>query len=131
MENAHRINDTAGAPSTGAEIVATPKFSGTRNPRQLRALVALLRGPVNREAMDRIAGSSNSPDVVARLRKKGLGKVDCLPCERRCRVDRDGRTVEPGTYTLTEEGRRRVLDWLAREGMTFAELQVLSTEVRQ
>jgi len=105
-----------------AAVLAAPVFTGTTSPRELRALAALMRGPVTREALDRTAGSSNSPDVVFRLRKKGLGATDCLLCELRRHVDRDGRTVEPGTYVLTDEGRRRVRDWLDRTGMTLADL---------
>lgn len=126
MEAAHRDDDTADATDTTAQVAVAPKFVGTTNPRQLRALVALLHGPVRREAMDRITGSSNSPDVVIRLRRKGLPEPECLRCDRDRRLDRDGRTVEPGIYSLTDEGRRRVLDWIARKGMTFVELVALA-----
>lgn len=65
-------------------------------PREWRAYQALSRGPVWREDLDRAAGSTNSPDVVMRLRGKGLN----IWCERVKRLDRDGNTCRPGRYHL-------------------------------
>lgn len=67
------------------------------NPREHRALLALLAAPLTREQLDRVAGASNSPDLVARLRH-GLGLG--IPCEREPVKDRDGRTVQRGVYRL-------------------------------
>jgi hypothetical protein len=39
-------------------------FTGTQNPRQLRAIAALERRPMPRESLDREAGCSNSPEMV-------------------------------------------------------------------
>jgi len=97
-------------------------FIGAATPRQMRALGELLLRPVWREELDGIAGASNGPDVVMKLRKRGLPKGSCLVCEMRERVDRDGRTVECGIYSLTVEGRRRVLDWMQREGLSIDDL---------
>jgi hypothetical protein len=70
-----------------------------RSQRQLRALVALLAGPKTREQLDRLAGSSNSPDVVMILRRRfGL----LLPCALETVPDRDGKSVERGVYRLAE-----------------------------
>ena len=70
-------------PTKNAERGAPTKrqFTGTDNPRHLRALAALLSHPVPREQIDAIAGCSNGPELIAELRRRGLGK-DHLPCER-------------------------------------------------
>lgn len=47
-----------------------------KNPRQLRAIAALADGAKSREALDKIIGASNSPDVVSKLRDKGWD----IPC---------------------------------------------------
>ena len=89
------------------------KFTGTDNPRHLRALAALLRRPVSREELDSVAGCSNGPELVAELRRRGLGD-DHLPCERIKFTDRDGNLCRAGVYSLTEKGRRMVYAWLAK-----------------
>ena len=91
------------------------KFTGTDNPRHLRTLAALLRRPVSREQVDSIAGCSNGPELIAELRRRGLGK-DHLPCERIKFIDRDGNLCRPGVYSLTEQGRRMIYAWLAKRG---------------
>ena len=68
------------------------KFIGTENPRQLRAIHRLLVGPLTREHLDRTAGASNGPELVAELRRRGLA----LPCARTPIIDRDGRIVRRG-----------------------------------
>ena len=88
------------------------KFTGTDNPRQLRALTVLLRRPLSREALDHIAGCSNGPELVAELRRRGLD----VPCERIRFIDRDGFTCRPGVYSLTTADRRKVHAWLAKRG---------------
>lgn len=85
----------------------TRKFGGTTNPRHLRALVALLCRPMTREELDRRAGASNSPDLVAELRRRGLD----IPCERVKCYDRDGRLVFKGVYSLSHRDRRLVHEW--------------------
>ena len=72
----------------------------------------LLRRPVSREELDHIAGCSNGPELVAELRRRGLGK-EHLFCERIRFIDRDGFACRPGVYSLTERGRRMVYAWLA------------------
>ncbi len=88
------------------------EFKGTSNPRHLRALAVLLRRPISREQLDSIAGCSNGPELVAELRRRGLGD-DHLPCERINFIDRDGNVCRPGVYSLTEQGRRMVYAWMA------------------
>jgi len=87
------------------------KFTGTDNPRHLRALHALLRRPIPREQLDREAGCSNGPELVAELRRRGL----YLPCDRAPIIDRDGREVKRGIYHLTIGDRRKILKWLSRK----------------
>ncbi len=89
-----------------------PKFTGTDNPRQLRTLLALLKRPRPREEIDRIAGCSNGPDLIADLRRRGLGDIN-LPCKRIRFVDRDGKVCRPGVYSLTRKGRRMIYAWLS------------------
>lgn len=103
--------------STKAEQSAPSKreFTGTDNPRHLRAIAVLLRRPVPREQIDSIAGCSNGPELIAELRRRGLGD-DNLPCERIKFIDRDGNPCRPGVYSLTEKGRRMIYAWLARRG---------------
>lgn len=82
----------------------------TCNPRHIRALRELVRcNFVWRESLDAIAGTSNSPDLVAELRRRGLD----VPCVRVVCSDRDGRETRPGRYSLTVADRRKVLQLLA------------------
>lgn len=93
---------------------ASASFCGTDNPRYLRALQALLTRPVPREHLDRVAGCSNGPALIAELRALGLPADDCLPCDRVPCFDRDGEEVRRGVYSLTPAGRRRVWDWMRK-----------------
>lgn len=82
----------------------------TDNPRHQRVLALLLQRPAKREEVDRAAGCSNGPELVAELRRRGLE----LPCERVDAIDRDGRRCKPGIYSLTNKDRRRINAWLRR-----------------
>lgn len=82
---------------------STARFR-TSNPRHLRALVALLRRTMPREHLDREAGCSNSPELVAELRRRGLD----VPCIRVPDFDRDGMPIRRGIYCLTEADKRKV-----------------------
>lgn len=102
----------ASATHTGA---GARKFEGTSNPRHLRALAALLTRPQPRESLDRLAGCSNSPELVAELRRRGL-EIECV---RVPDFDRDGRPIQRGVYLLDDNGRRSVHQWLRnRKGKT-------------
>ena len=48
------------------------RFAGTNNLRYLRTLHAAMIRPLPRKELDLIAGCSNGPDLVLRLRGKGL-----------------------------------------------------------
>ena len=80
----------------------------TDNPRHCRALALLLQRPARREEVDRAAGASNGPELVAELRRRGLD----VPCERVPAIDRDGRACRPGVYHLTASDRRKVSRWM-------------------
>ena len=88
----------------------TRKFIGTANPRHLRALMALLTRPRPREELDRIAGCSNGPELVAELRRRGLE----LPCSKTPCIDRDGFEVKRGIYYLNDRDKVLVRAWLIR-----------------
>lgn len=88
---------------------STPKFSGTDNPRYLRAIDALLRRSMPREHLDTAAGCSNGPELVAELRRRGLD----VPCTRVEAIDRDGRPIKRGVYHLTTTDRRKLTHWMA------------------
>lgn len=75
--------------------------------REQRAINALSNGAVMRENLDFIAGCSNSPELVAGLRRKGLS----VPCERVERFDKDGNSCWPGRYSFTLEDRQIVSEW--------------------
>ncbi|WP_174625458.1 hypothetical protein [Candidatus Methylobacter favarea] len=79
----------------------------TFSPRWLRAIGALQNGPLMRENLDAIVGCSNSPELVASLRRKGLE----IPCERVKRYDKDGNACYPGQYSLTPEDKQIVKTW--------------------
>lgn len=73
----------------------------TNNPRHLRVLHAALRRSLPREQVDREAGCSNGPELIAELRRRGLE----FPCVRIEAIDRDGKPCKPGVYNLTTKDR--------------------------
>jgi hypothetical protein len=85
-------------------------FIGTDNPRHIRALNAMLMGPIMREELDQIAGCSNGPDLIDDLRERGLE----VRCKRLNKSDRDGRYCRPGQYQLTTNDYQLVANWFNR-----------------
>ena len=85
------------------------KFSGTDNPRHLRAITVLLRRPISREELDSVVGATNSPELVAELRRRGL----VIVCDRILVIDRDGKPSRPGVYSFTESDRKKLFRWMA------------------
>lgn len=83
------------------------KFTGTDNPRHLRAIAALLRRPISRQELDSVAGCANGPDLIYELRHRGLD----INCSRIEVPDRDGKVCRPGVYSLTPQGRRAFWNW--------------------
>jgi hypothetical protein len=99
--------------STKAESSApnSAKFTGTDNPRHLRAITVLMRRPVSRQELDSVAGASNSPELVAELRRRGLE----VPCKRINFIDRDGYPCRPGVYSFNTTDRRKVYQWQTKQ----------------
>lgn len=94
------------------DFIKPARFQGTDNPRHFRAIAALLRRPMPRESLDKEAGASNGPELVAELRRRGLE----VPCERIRFIDRDGYPCRPGVYSFTASDRRKFYAWQARMG---------------
>lgn len=69
-------NDTC-APEQGNSNPSS-RFLGTTNKRHLRVLAVLLVRRLFREELDKIAGCSNGPELVAELRRRGL-EIPCDP----------------------------------------------------
>lgn len=83
------------------------RFAGTDNPRHLRVISAVEVRARKREEIDRIAGCSNGPELVAELRRRGLD----MPCSLVPGFDRDGYPVRFGVYYLTDADRRKLTTW--------------------
>ena len=86
------------------------KFFGTDNPRYLRVIHALKIRPRKREEIDRIAGASNGPELIAELRRCGLR----VPCQRTPGIDRDGRPVKFGVYAFDDDDIRSLFHQMRR-----------------
>ena len=100
-ENAQPRNAELSASKNSANRTSTKPMT----PRQERVLRALLGTGdwIAREAIDRIAGSSNGPEVIRQLRQR-LG-YNAIEMERISTVDRDGLPTQPGRYRLSDTGR--------------------------
>ena len=80
------------------------EFFLTDNPREGRVLNALMVRSRTRKHTDEIAGASNAPDLIKRLRDRGLE----IPCDKMPAFDRDELKTEYGVYHLTEVDRRKI-----------------------
>ncbi len=78
------------------------------NPRQIRALCALLEGPQTVRSLVAIVGANNAPSVIMALRRRGLK----IPCDKAKGTDRDGRPCTFGVYNLTADDRQKASQWL-------------------
>lgn len=79
------------------------------NPRQDRIVSELLAATsLSREQIDRIAGASNGPNVIMALRRK-FGS-DAISTRMVDGIDRDGKPVKTGRYSLTDVGYQRLLE---------------------
>lgn len=112
MKNAHPKKSEMSARLNTASIA---KFAGTDNPRHLRVIHAALRRSLPREQVDREAGCSNGPELVAELRRRGLE----FPCVRIEAIDRDGKPCKPGVYHLTEKDRQKLYRWITSRQRGF------------
>ncbi len=63
-----------------------------------------MRRPRRREDVDDIAGCSNSPELIAELRRRGLD----VPCERIKFIDRDGCVCRPGVYSFMRRAQSHI-----------------------
>ena len=106
MKNARHPGGLTSAREQG-DSRTEAEFLGTDNPRHLRVIQAVTVRPVPREELDRVAGCSNGPALVADLRDLGLE----MPCTRTKKVDRDLFACWPGVYHLTERDRRKLNAW--------------------
>ncbi|MEI7455799.1 MAG: hypothetical protein WCK93_03665 [Nitrosomonadales bacterium] len=82
-------------------------FAGTDNPRHLRAIHALMQRARFKNDLQTITGASNTPELVAELRRRGLD----TPCERVPVLDRDGLVTRPGVYSFNDTDRRKIRNW--------------------
>ncbi|MGK5072368.1 hypothetical protein [Janthinobacterium sp. ZB1P44] len=87
---------------------AVRKFTGTDNPRHLRVIQSAMIRSRKREEIDRIAGASNGPELIAELRRRGLR----FHCQLTPGIDRDGYLIKFGIYELDDDDRRAVNVWL-------------------
>lgn len=73
--------------------------------RSWRVLDALHDRPLSREAVDRIAGCSNGPGLIKRMRASYALE---LPCELELTLDRDDFSTRRGVYRLSEADLQQV-----------------------
>lgn len=83
------------------------EFLGTDNQRHLRAIAALALRPRTRNELGGIAGSSNLPQTIMEIRRRGLE----IPCRKIPVFDRDGHKVQAGLYYLSDRDMILVEDW--------------------
>lgn len=86
---------------------AACKFAGTDNPRHLRVIHSLMIRARRREEIDRIAGASNGPELMAELRRRGLR----AECRRTPGIDRDGCAIKFGVYEFDDGDRQAITVW--------------------
>jgi hypothetical protein len=90
-----------------AEADTAIRFIGTENPRYVRVLNSLELRAQSRKEIDRVAGASNGPQVVANLRALGL----TIPCDMIPAIDRDGYPTRFGVYSLDDADRAKISLW--------------------
>lgn len=99
----------------GSPADGTP-FLGPNSPRQERVLSALMTGtPLTNAHVRRIAGAANGPDLIQKLRSRGLRASDELTTEFVEVVDADGESARIGRWRLTDRGRAKVAAWMAQQ----------------
>ena len=99
----------------GSPAANTP-FLGPTSPRQERVLAALMAGAAMTNASVRsIAHAANGPDVIAKLRARGLSAANDLVTEYVDIVDADDKTARIGRWRLTDAGRAKVAAWMAEQ----------------
>ena len=98
------------AKEAGIAAPAKKPRSQTLPPRLHRALTALVQAQdwIAREAIDRIACSSNGPATIQALRRK-LGNDAAIEMERVPVIDADGKTAQAGRYRLSDTHRAQAV----------------------
>ena len=93
--------------AANSEADSTSTHSSKRlSPRERRLLSVLSEhGETSRHDLDRLAGYENTPDGVLHLRRR-LGFE--LPMTKKPFVDRDGRPVRIGYYSLSDGDRSKL-----------------------
>lgn len=91
---------------TGKLRMFPPMGRWPNNPREQRAIEALIDGPKMRREIDSLVGCQNGPDLIARLGRAIGFRIGCEEVPKR---DRDGRLCKPGRYFLTADQRKRAL----------------------
>ena len=82
-----------------------------RNKRQRRALTALLdRDSISIPDLGKFIGSLNPRQTIMELRRQGFSKI--IKMERFTVQDRDGKTCRPGKYSIPEEYKKSIRDFL-------------------
>lgn len=72
---------------------------------EIRCLRALLIAPVDRSDLDRAIGTTNAPEFVKQLRRKGL----VIHMEKIRYINRDGHRIWRGRYHLDPKSREQAL----------------------
>lgn len=98
---------SAFTPAIPTSAAHQQKFTGTSNPRELRLIHALMTRPMPREHLDKFVGCSNGPDLVFRMRQKGL-EIPCIKVPDR---DRDGQPIRRGVFSFTDTDRKKIIRW--------------------
>jgi len=98
-ETSCRAENTSSPMQTADKAKARHQRQRVLTPRHRRILQELLIGLRTREEIDSIAGASNGPDEIQKLRRNfGLS----IPCARKGSKDMDGHPVKVGIYSLNE-----------------------------
>lgn len=84
--------------------------------RQKRLVAALLSNSdwISREAIDRLTGASNGPEVIRQLRQ--LWGKEAIETKFFPRIDRDGLPVRAGHYRFSTAGRQQAIKERACDG---------------
>jgi len=96
-----------------AQTPLVKAISAVANSRERRLFAALLdHVEISRHDLDRMIGAENSPDVVMRAKRKYGIQIEMT---KRPFVDRDGKSVRVGFYSLCAAERPKVAHWLASQ----------------
>lgn len=82
------------------------------NRRRMRAIKALLAGPVDRPHLDKVIGTTNAPEYIRQLKRLGLSfEMERINCR-----DRDTMRTWYGRYHLDMADREGLRHALAMQG---------------